>query len=205
MLGLRTVLKLSSSRILFQYVHVNQHYDTGSEYGQILVIPVSFQIVRDNDSFTVRLTPPEKADLVTQSLLFLPPRKLGSTDELLDDFVNVMASMAGVKVGMQSLIQGELTSVYKPESVLGNFERLLGRHSYGYSEKGIYDLKRDNVFSYRVDQERFALKVAVFPYRDGTKVTYEASLPYKVSANGATEGFDLPQKLKVDIEKVLND
>jgi len=203
-LGLRAALDQRNSKIIFQYVHVNHHRD-GSEYGQWLSFPVSYVIERNNDDVTIQLIPPEKSEMTTRRLLFMPPPKLGPANELLDDFSNVLNAAPTVKIKMLALVKGEVTSNFKPESILGNFERLLGRHKYGYSEERKYDLKRDNVFSYQLGQERFPLKVAVFPYRDGTKIVFEAFLPYQISADGYTEGFDVSETLKNDVQKIVND
>ena len=212
--GLRLNVDKQKSEIVFQYVNVRSDREVAKEIGQALYIPVSYQIERENDKFLVRLTPPEKASLndweYFVTLLFLTREitkdmKIGPIDQYFDDFSKIFSSASAVKLKKFTLVKGEAMSKFKPESSLGNFERLLGRVSSGYSGESKYDLKKDNVFSYLSCQDRIPLKVSVFPYRDGTKVIYEASLPYQIGADGSSDGFDGPQKLKEAVEKILND
>lgn len=206
LVGLRTILDQGQSQIVFQYVNVERS-PSGNEYGQLLSIPVTYQVERGNDDITVRLLPPEKADFTTRRLMlsFLTSLKLGPVDELFADFSAVLDAVPTLKLRLSFLAKGEAIANFKPESVIGNFERLLGRHAYGYNEERVYDLKRDNVFSYRIGQERVPLKVAAFSYRDGTKIVYEAKLPYQLAGDGTSEGYDLPSTIKSDIDHILND
>lgn len=206
MIGLRTVLDSKKQVIRLQYVHIDRHASNGAEYGQFFTVPVGYQIERGDKDLRITLQPPESAELTTRALFLFSPPKLGPADELLQDLqANVLAAAKPIKLRFSALAKGEVNAGFKPESVLGNFERLMGRHTYGYREDRVYDLKRDNVFSYRVGQERVALKLAVFPYRDGTKAQYEARLPYAIASDGSTEGFDSIDKLRQDVEKVIND
>ncbi len=203
--GLSTSLDQQNSRIDFQYVNVERH-DNSTESGQRLTISLTYQFERSNDDVSLKLSTPEKGEVTTRSLLFFtPPKLIQTNDELLEDFGNIFVGASTIKLKFQTLAKGELSAPFKPESAVANFERILGRHSYGYSDERIYDLKRDNVFSYRVGQDRLPLKIAAFPYRDGTKIVYEVRLPYQIVADGSFDGYELPQALKTDLAKVLND
>jgi len=46
---------------------------------------------------------------------------------------------------------------------------------------------------------------AAFPYHDGTKIVFEATLPYQIGADGSTEGFNVSETLKNDVQKTVND
>lgn len=201
--GLRT--SVDQTRIVLQYVHIERHERYGFEYGQTLTVPVRYQLERGDEFTSMRLTTPNKVELVTRKQFLFPPKRLAPSDELIGDLQSILNSATSIKVKLTSLVKGELSAPFKPEAILGNFERIMGRHTYGYSEQHIYDPKRDNVFAYRAGQNRIPVKVAAFPYRDGTKIVYEAQLPFEIRADGSTIGYDLPKQLKDDLEKVIND
>jgi hypothetical protein len=124
---------------------------------------------------------------------------------LLEDYGKIFSGATAMKIKLEALAKGEVNTNIRPESILGNFERLLGRYKSGFSDEKVYDLKKYNVFSYLSGKDRVALKVAIFPYKDGSKIVYEAMLPYVIGADGSKEGYELPDKMKFDIEKIVND
>lgn len=202
--GMHTIVQAQNSRILLRYIHVEK-YDNRDEYGQWLLIPIDYQIARGDNDVTITLLPSQKGELVTKSLLIIPPKKIGQIDDIITDSTEVLNAAARLKVSLNCLVKGEVNSNFKPDSVIGNFERALGRYTYGYNEPRSYDPKIDNVFAYRIDQTRAPLKVSTYPYHDGTKLTYEIQMPYQVSSDGSSDGADLAQKLKGDMERIVNE
>lgn len=202
--GMYAIVQAQNSRILLRYLHVEKH-DNGDEYGQWLLIPIGYQIERGDNDVTITLSPSVKGDLVTKPLLFLPPKKIGLIDDVISDSTDVLNAAARLKISLNCLVKGEVNSNFKPDSVIGNFERVLGRYTYGYNEPRSYNPKSDNVFAYRIDQTRAPLKVTTYPYHDGTKLTYEIQMPYQVSADGTSDGYDATQKLKADMERIVNE
>jgi hypothetical protein len=197
--GLRTRLDQPQSRIVFQYVHVD-HNQESVEWGQTLTLPVAYEIERANDDITVRLLPPEQAEFATRknpALIFSTP-KLWPAEKVFADFAAIMEVAQSLKLRSEIHITGEENSTFKPDSCLANFERLLGRDAHGA-------VSADRVFSYRAGKMIVPLKIAALPYRDGTKVLYEASLPFELGADGTGDGYDLPATLQSDIRRILND
>lgn len=207
--GMRASLNHKEKKLIVQYVNIDlRTHIRGqkSEHGPTLTVPISFDVQRESDFMTIRLTPPHDAilhpgDVVSQMF----SRKLRPTDDMLADFVSIFGSLPQSKLTFFEAFKGEVNTTFKPESTLANFERILGRYVSRGPDATIYDVKRDNLFSYRVDQQLIVLKLAVFPYRDGTKIAYEASLPYTLGANGYKFSYDLPDRFKVGVEKIAND
>jgi hypothetical protein len=207
MAGLRTSIDAPQSRIRFEYVNLDL-YDSGSQYGQTLAIPVSYEMVRTDQDFSIRLTTPRTADFVTRSshgIFRVPTPKLNPPEEMLQDFSSLLDVAPRLAVDEQCAVKREKTSKYKPDAVLGNFERLLGRYGNGSGDVQANGLDRTDVFAYLVGQLRVPLRITAVPYRDGTKIIYETSLPFTLRPDGTGEGYDRPDKLNADIDRILTD
>jgi hypothetical protein len=205
--GLRSRLDQETSRIVFEYVHVARNR-LGNEWGQTLTIPVVYRFERGNDVVTVRLWPPQVAELVTRAtpgVFFLPAPKLGPIRELLEDFSAIMNSAPTLKLRHSFLLGGAQETGASPEASIANFERLLGRYAFAKGEERVFDPQHDDVFLYRTAQESVALKIAAVPYRGGSKIFYEAWVPFELRADGTATGYDLPLALVSDVRRILED
>jgi hypothetical protein len=205
--GLLTKVDAPRSRLAFEYMNVDR-YDSGAIYGQVLEISVAYDVARSDQDFTIRLTPPPSADLMTQSsrgIFRVPTPKLASPDELVSDFRSMLDAAPRLVLSRDCVVTGEKTSTYRAEAIVANFERLLGRYANGSSEVQTAAMERADVFAYLVGQRRVPLKINAVPYRDGTKILFSASLPYTLRADGTADGYDLPAKLVADVDRVLAD
>ncbi|MFL6602623.1 MAG: hypothetical protein ACJ8R9_15000 [Steroidobacteraceae bacterium] len=205
--GLRSRLDEEASRIVFEYVHVARNR-LGNEWGQTLTIPVLYRFERGTDVVTVRLWPPQVAELATRAtpgVSFLPAPKLGPIRELLEDFSAIINSAPSLKLRHSFLLGGAQETGGSPEACIANFDRLLGRYGYTRGEQRLFDPQHDDVFLYRTAQESVALKVSAVPYRGGSKVFYEAWMPFELWADGTVAGYDLPLALESDVGQVLAD
>jgi hypothetical protein len=98
--GLRTRLDQSRAEILFQYVHVD-HNRESVEWGQMLTLPVSYQVERGGDSITIHLLSPATAEFASRRnpvLVFIPAPKLWASGPVLADFANIMATAQSLKL-----------------------------------------------------------------------------------------------------------
>ncbi len=203
--GLRTRLDQGQSQIVFEYVHVARNR-TGYEWGQTLTIPVAYRIERGNEVITIALWPPQMADFATRGtpgVFFVPTPKLRPIAELFDDFTALMHGAATVKLRHSLILGGAEEAGVSPETCISNFDRLLGRYGYAKDEERVFDPKHDDVFLYRTAQDSIPLKVTAVPYRGGSKVFYEASVPFELRADGTVTGYDLPLALTYEVRQVL--
>ena len=205
--GLRTRLDLDHSQIIFEYVHVARNRN-GDEWGETLTIPVSYVIENTHDIAIIRLHPALVADFArrrTPGVFFLPVPKLRFVAELFDDFFAIMDAAPSVVLRRAFLLQGEEEIGSAPETCIANFDRELGRYAYAKGEKHFFDPVRDNVFLFRTAQDSVALKVAALRSQHGSRVFYQAWVPFELHADGTVQGYDLPLALQSEVRRVLGD
>lgn len=205
--GLRTRLDPGHSQIIFEYVHVARNRN-GDEWGESLTIPVSYLIEKTHDISIIRLYPPLVADFArrrTPGVFFLPVPKLRSVAELFDDFFAIMDAAPSVVLRHAFLLHGEEEVESSPQTCVGNFDRALGRYAYSKDEKRLFDPAHDDVFLYRTVQDSVALKVTALRSEHGSRVFYEAWMPFELHADGTMQGYDLPLALQSEVRRVLDD
>jgi hypothetical protein len=205
--GLRSRLDEENARIIFEYVHVARNR-MGDEWGQTLTIPVLYRLERGNDLITVRLWPPQTADFAiraTPGVFFLPTPKLEPIKGLFADFSAIMHGTNSLTLHHSFLLGGAQEAGLSPGTCIANFDRLLGRYGYAKGEERVFDPLHDDVFLYRTAQDSVALKIAAIPYRGGSKVFYEAWIPFELRADGTATGYDLPSALESEVHRILED
>lgn len=106
---------------------------------------------------------------------------------------------------------GEVNTKYPDKAVYANFKRIMGefydwRQWSTTSNEEITETEKKNTFNLVWNQESFPIHVEVYPYRDGSKVTYTSTLFYTIDSTGNTtiSSNDM-KKLREKIEKVVND
>jgi hypothetical protein len=205
--GLRTRLEEDRSQIVFQYVHVARNR-VGEEWGETLSLPVSYQVQRSNVLFLIRLAPPTKAELAKlrmPGVSFLPTPKLRPIEELVDDFISILESAETLELHHAFLFDGEVDAVGSPERCLKKFEYVLGRYAYARNEQRVFDPRHDDVFLFRTARESVPLKIIASNNRGGSRIFYEAWLPFELRADGTVGGYDLASSVSSEINRVLHD
>jgi hypothetical protein len=205
--GLRVRLDQEQSRIVFEYVHVGRNR-LGVEWGETLTIPVPYKIEPGNDFLTIDLLPSRMAELNkrrTPGAFFLPTPKLRPVAELLDDFIAIMNNAPAVELRHSFLLNGAEEASASPETCIANFDRVLGRYAYAKDEERVFNPKVDDVFLYRTIRESVALKIAAVRNRGGSRVFYEAWVPFELRADGAVGGYDLAPAVQSEVHRVLQD
>ncbi len=116
--------------------------------------------------------------------------------EVDDAFEYAFKSIKIEKVGYQkdTTFSGEITSKYPDDSVYANFKRRL---KYGTNEKHI---QKDGHLKHSIDGFDTSIGIAVFPYRNGSKVTYKAYMnrEFYLTPNGKNTYKRFPAKAKVE-------
>ena len=205
--GLRTRLVEDQSQIVFQYVHVARN-KMGEEWGEILSLPVSYRIQRSEVLFLIHLLPPKKADFVRlrmPGISFLPTPKLKPTEELLEDFVAILSGAETLQLHHAFLFDGQVDVATPPEKCIEKLDFVLGRYAYAKDERRIFDPKHDDVFLFRTAHESVPLKIVAMNNRGGTRVFYEAWLPFELRADGSVGGYDLASSVSSEISRLLQD
>ena len=202
--GLRTRLDSSQSRIVFEYVHMDRNR-LGQEWGETLTVPVSYRIDRVRDTLVVRLQPSAEAEFETRKTLgfFLATPKLKPITEVLEDFSAIMEGAHSLELHHSYLLSGEEEANASPDTCIERFDHLFGRYGYARDEEHVFDTKRDNVFLYRTAKDSIPLKVVAVRYRGGSKVFYEAWVPFQLRADGMVRGYTVPVDLRSDLHRIL--
>lgn len=203
--GLQTRLDADRSRILFEYVHMARNR-AGGEWGETLSIPVSYRLERTNEVIVVRLVPAPMADFrmrATPGFPFLPGPKLRSFTELFADFAAIMESTRSLELHRTWLLSGVEETGASPAGCVEKFEAELGRYAYGRDEEQLFDPRRDDVFLFRTASDSIPLKVAAVNYRGGSKVFFQAWMPFELRADGSVAGYDLAPVLIAEVRRVL--
>ena len=129
------------------------------------------------------------------------------------DAINIFNSLKNKPITIKRKVEfkGEVNTKYPDKSVYANFKRLMGefrnwRWWSSTSNEKISETKKQNSFNLKVGNSSYPLHVEVYPYREGSKVTYTATLSYNIDSQGnATLKSSDIQDLHKKIEKIVND
>ena len=136
---------------------------------------------------------------------------LDSLQNLEKDSKNILSKLKTLKITLNKRyhLKGDINSKYKADSIYANFKRLMGSYNwrsyYESSKENLTEVKKENTFNLEINNKYIPLHVEVYPYRDGSKVQYEAYLPYTISSDGkvSLSKKDIEQ-LKTKISQVIN-
>lgn len=202
-IGSKISLNVATRAINIEYFAIEKG-SSGLMRSTDLLIPVAYEIERSTDQVTVHLTFPQQGRLDTKTMFLFGALKLPPTAELNADYLTVASAMSTAAARMSTQVRGEIESKYKPEAVIGNFERLWGRPSTE-SVRQTNSVGREGTFVYTAGGTRTAVRVLAFPYHDGTKVQYEASLPYELKPDGSSSGGASLAALEQAVREIAND
>ena len=205
--GLRARLDEDQSQIVFEYVHVDRN-KVGDEWGETLTIPVPYRVEKMGVIYLVRLGPAQLANLETRKtpgVPFLPAPKLRPLVRVFDDFSAIMKGVDLLELHRAFLLSGQLETTRPPQSCIEKFDSELGRYAYAKDEARVFDPKHDNVFLFRTAQESVPLKIEAVDDRGGSRVFYEAWLPFELRADGTVKDYDLAAVVTTEVNQVLQD
>ena len=105
---------------------------------------------------------------------------------------------------------GEINTKYPDKAIYANFKRILGgfvnwRSWNRESKEKISESKKQNTFALKVNGKSYPLHVEVYPYRNGSKVTYSTTLSYTIDSKGkSTLDVKDIEKARKKIEDIIN-
>ena len=202
-LGCKVSLNVATRSINIEYFAVEKG-NSGLMRSTDLLIPVTYEIERGADQVTVHLNFPQQGRMDTKSMFLFGPLKLPPTADLNADYLTVASAMSTAAAQLSTQVRGEIESKYKPEAVIGNFERLWGRPSTE-AVRQTNSVGREGTFVYTANGARTTVRVSAFPYHDGTKVQYEANLPYQLKPDGTSSGGASLAALEQAVREIAND
>jgi hypothetical protein len=175
----------------------------GLVLGQTIAVPISADESKDGNRRLIRLSFPSKASSASKKVYFLDAPQL-NTNDVLADYERVVAALRAAEIQVQTHVSGELVSKYRPEAILANFERLVGRdRSSGGTPRGSTSLMGN--FLFKGNSFETGIVVTAFPYREGSKVQFSANIPLRLEPDGTALGDDGVQVIQDAVAKVVND
>lgn len=202
-LGSKVSLSVANHTINVEYFAIEKG-NSGVMRSTDLKIPVTYEIERGTDQVTVHLQFPSQGTLDTKAMFLFGALKLPPAADLDADYLAVASAMSTAAAVMSTQVRGEIESKYKPEAVIGNFERLWGRPTTE-AVRQPNSVGREGTFVYTANGARTIVRVLAFPYHDGTKVQYEATMPYELKPDGTSSGGTALAGLEQAVRTVAND
>ena len=201
--GCKVSLNVATRAINIEYFALEKG-SSGLIRSTDLLIPVTYEVERGADQVTVHLNFPQQGRVDTKAMFLFGALKLPPTADLTDDYLTIASAMSTAAASLSTQVRGEIESKYKPEAVIGNFERLWGRPSTEAMRQP-NSVGREGTFVYTAGGARTQVRVSAFPYHDGTKVQYEASLPYELKPDGTSSGGASLAALEQAVREIAND
>jgi hypothetical protein len=198
--GFKAFYSDTERKLYTQYQHLEVQRE--GKYGQILDIPITFQIQRNGDMAEITLTSSASATTYTYNYIFPSTTpKLDDRTLLVDDFESIFQSSATIAVSARYVFSGEVDCNFKPDAIKANFDRLATKSEKGYP----FNPKLSLFYVWKSDLIGVPFAISVVPYRDGSKVIFEGLLPYRIATDGGKVGFDSSAKFREYIAKISND
>ena len=186
--------------IVLEYVAL--HNNAGDETGTKMDILIPVSVEETGQQFTIRLEPPVRATMMTESLWPFPYPHLPPTDRLVADYQRAMSRLADADVRVKADASGEIEAKYAPEAILGNFMRMWGAW-YPLADRS-YVAGRQYLFHVPINGKDGRVTIAVFPYRDGSKVQYAAPVSVAVRPDQAAGESSEMEQVRRAVQSVVD-
>jgi hypothetical protein len=127
-----------------------------------------------------------------------------NTEDVLADYARVVSAIQRAEIQIRTHVSGEIEAKYRPDAVLANFQRLIGRDR---TSNGVIHTETSlaDKFFYKGKDFSATITVMAFPYRDGSKVQYSADVPIKLEPDGTAQGDEGVNVIQDVVVKVVND
>jgi hypothetical protein len=117
-------------------------------------------------------------------------KPLDKYSALQQDVFNILNDLKNTKfyLSKKYILKGEINTKYPASSIYANFKRLLGEYNgdYEFENKVISSVEKKNYFALGIKKTIYPINIKVYPYRNGSKVVYNAYINYKVYSNGTS-------------------
>lgn len=168
---------------------------------------INKNVISTVNQIQLKTTVSNNVKVVKETSLFIGINQVGSIDELYNDLKGAMAKNAPIK--RTYVLNGEINSIYNPDSIYANFQRSLGTYDWknwgGSDPVKSYDIKKEKTYKLDFASGNVPLNVAVYPYRNQSKVVYKVLIPYQLNSDGtATLSNAQVEQIKAKIKDIVN-
>jgi len=129
---------------------------------------------------------------------------LNKATQIESDMKRIFTSLDEIYIKKFYRLDGEKNSKYSAKSIYANFKRILGQYHYSKQER-VSETKKENTFTLTINDKLIALYVEIYPYRDGSKVKYSTTIPYRINKDGSSLTKKEITLLKTRIDNIIND
>lgn len=194
---------------------INLIYNNGMQYEKIINPRITYQTAsygikfEDKDGITkATVTPPSSYVLTpSRNLLMIPIAPYLAPEEINKDIAKINAQISP-ELKRTRKTTGEFTVKYNNDAVSANYSRLLKAYGNTYKTTHIFnfDLPKGNVYKVNKGDRDIPVKIATYPYRNGTKVLYEFNITYELKSDGSSTYSKTDEnKIIRQIKKIAND
>lgn len=168
---------------------------------------INKNITSTSNQMQLKATVSSNVNVVKETSLFIGINQVGSVGELYNDLKATMSKNAPIK--RTYMLNGEINSVYSSDSIYANFQRSLGAYDWknwgGSDPVKSYDIKKENTYKLDFASSYVPLNVAIYPYRNQSKIIYKVLIPYQLNSDGtATLSKTQVEQLKAKIKDIVN-
>jgi len=180
------------------FLKMTNNWYTSAEKKDVSTLTADFNVTIENekDSFDILLNYPQK---VEENILWLQSN-LAPTQNLINDIKTKFIQVNQPVIERVYELKGEVDSRYPSDSVYANFVRSLKKDSHTAKED---DIEKFGHFIISFHNQSISIRISVAPYRNGSKVKYEAIIPYKVSDNVSIDKTFIDELSKT-IKSIVN-
>lgn len=199
--GMRARLD-GSHDIVLEYAAQSKTLPQGALIGQWIAIPLHVEVAKDDGLYHVRVAFPVYAGAKRVKPFLLPAPSL-PLDRVRDDVKHLAQALSTASFTLDTVVDADVDSSFQPPAVFANFERLMGRPRTTMAN-GTGSTSLSGEFTYRSNAIVAPVQVTVFPYHDGSKVHYRASLTYTLAPDGTVRGDDAVGIVQSAVASIAN-
>ncbi len=170
---------------------------------------INKKYTKDGDKIILTVNYPATYEKVTVANGLNPSYDLKGYENTDQDVLKMFNSFGtGVQVSREIQKEGEINSEYNAGSIYANFERKLGKYDWSSSNNDVElgDLKKENTFALKIGNKTLPVNIAVYPYKNGSKVVYKVFINYHINTStGPDISMTDINAIHDAIAKIVND
>ena len=196
-------IKIKTTQSSYKIIYANGEYNN-QYYLAKTIFPVPYKI--EQRLITLHY-PNEFIFIPCNDAIGGEIKPLDNVENLKQDVERILSKAPNtkLKINRSYTFKGEVNTPYPSESVYANFKRLVGQYQGRFYDKTVNEIEKKNYFNLKIKDHIYPLKITVYPYRNGSKVVFEANINYTLYSDGSSSisKQDI-EKAKEDIEKIIN-
>lgn len=184
-----------------EVVYVNGNYFSDTRKTDLTRTRAIFSYTLEENAGTVivKVAAPRQLETTTElSPIFMPYSTLDTETELANDIEKIFKAL-NPSISQSKFVKGEIDSKFSVDAITANFKRKC-RGGFSVREFGMD--KGSGICAL----ENVQVTVIVQPYKDGSKVAYNFSVPYVLGGKGESSySAEATKKMIASMESIVRD